>query len=256
MHRIHTVAGRIMIRGLDRWLDRHEEIPADPFRAGHLATAADALVCGNAAGEVVAPCESIFSLLVFLVQRRDVLFHGSQCADIKTLELRRPGPQHRFRRPGVYATSSVTTAFHMALTDRRWRQSVPDLCRFATYRSGYRPGRIYTYFSLRHDAEPSRVLGPGCVYIVPREPFLRVLGRSRLARLTGQGITRTDAVNYVAHAAVNPLARLMVTPEDLPRLSYHLAGEPFLTTLVRYRRRARSLSWNRLEAGGVGREIV
>ena len=158
-----------------------------------------------------------------MVERTDVLFHGSNRGDLETLEpVRLSRDSTAFgNQQAVYATSDPVWAIYFAIL-RRGKLST----RNGSLGSAGGPvfPRRYFFSLRRYDGEEK--FCPGFLYVVPRTTFAcqpPLLGR-------------IDTAQWVSDEAVPVLERYEVTPDDFPfadEVVTHRDREPLLVTLLR-----------------------
>lgn len=166
----------------------------------------------------------------YLVAHHPVLLHGTPRAGVARLE---PADQTLFdgsRATAVFATDDGIWPIFFATIDRA-RYAGPYSLRNAALVVGRAAReRRYYLFSMNRELRNADVRCPGEVLVLPREPF----------RPASSGAVRFP--EWVSDAAVTPLGRLEVGPEDFPfhgQISAHRLGEWFPLTWLLYRWRTR-----------------
>ena len=138
-----------------------------------------------------------------LVERGDVLFHGSQSGDLERLEpIRLSTDATKFgNQQAVYATSDPVWATYFAIL-RRGKYSTRNAS------LGIVGGNLFPrwyYFSITRP-DGGENFAPGSLYVLPRKTFVR---QKPLLRFI-------DTAQWVSHTAVPILERIDVTPADFP----------------------------------------
>ena len=140
-----------------------------------------------------------------LVERGDVLFHGSQRGDLGSLEpIRLSTDTTKFgNQHAVYATSDPVWAIFFAILRRG---------KFSTRNAslGFSGGDLFPrwyYFSITRP-DGGENFAPGSLYVLPRETF--VCQKPLLGFI--------DTAQWVSHTRVLMLERIDVTPADFPLL--------------------------------------
>ena len=147
--------------------------------------------------------------LSYLVERKDVLLHGSNESNIKFLVPIRVSTSDVWweQMEAVYAFSDGILPIIYAILDRNeYKGCLKDDCFWAPDEKGV--ATKYYYFSLNIQALVKRVWRDGTVYIVDRKPFERL---------------KDDDGNYleewVSREAAQVLAKVRVSPSDFPFLT-------------------------------------
>jgi hypothetical protein len=204
-------------------------VVADPSTEARLSAAAKELLASSEPPADVA----LTTLLRWMAERHDVLFHGSGRGDLATLE---PIRLSRDATPfgdqqAVFAASDPIWAIYFATLQRgrgfRSTRNGSIGLRDAVYPRWY-------FFSHNEGAATNGRFGDGWLYVLPREGF-----RPEPPRL---GVL--DSGQWASANAVTPLARVRVGAADFPfahRVFPHRLDERIGTTILRaVRRRAAS----------------
>lgn len=152
-----------------------------------------------------------WQFLCWLADTHELLLHGSGSPDITEFEPRQSNDISEFGdRTAVYAASDGLWAMYFALVDRKPGSSLVNGCLHVLNADASRAGEYY-YFSVDRKTLGPKVWRPGYVYVLPRigfesEPEEQAFG------------LRLGATQWASPAAVSPLARVEVTPEDFPLL--------------------------------------
>lgn len=193
-----------------------------PEAAAAFAVEADALL----AGETAAIPEPRLDFLRWLAERRPVVFHGSQRADLRELSTERQTHDATAwgNQRAVYASTDPVWAIYFACLrrDRGWTGTRNGSLGEA---GGPLYPRSYFFLHNRGSASPER-LGPGSLYVLSPSSFVAD------EPLAGA----IDTAHLVSHDPVRPLGRVDVTPDDFPfrdRIRYYKDGEPGWLSLLR-----------------------
>lgn len=152
-----------------------------------------------------------WQFLCHLADHYGIAMHGSGNPDIAMFEPRQSNDLNEFgNQKAVYAASDALWAMFFAIVDRDRVGSITNACVRLTDETGVFQGPYYV-FSVSQSALPSQPWRTGTVYLLPR------------SRFTGQ--PPMEFGSYQAHIAqlasfepVQPLAKLIITPEDFPFL--------------------------------------
>ena len=186
--------------------------------------------------------------LAWLPGRDELLFHGSPDGSIARLEPRRESWElqdegGRGNLAEVYATDDALWALWFAVLDR---DAIRGSLRSASENFTGPDGRItrFRFFSLDHRVLPHRPFADGWLYLLPRDTF------RPLPILPGG----PDSNEWGSPDAVAPLARLRVSPADVPyldRVGTHDDGE-----LMVFEEAADVLRAAHLDAAATGTGVV
>ncbi len=153
-----------------------------------------------------------WQFLCSIVERHDIVLHGSGDATIAEFEPRPAHDLHAFgNQLAVYAASDGIWPMFFAIVDRtRFAMSVNNACVRLIEPSGKIAGPYYV-FSISQSALVLQPWRTGTVYLLPRQtfvaqpPFTSQFGEVQVAQLTSL-------------VPVQPIAKLTVTPSDFPFL--------------------------------------
>lgn len=161
-----------------------------------------------------------WQFLCYLTDTRDVLLHGSGCADIAEFEPRQSHDVNAFgNQRAVYAASDGIWPLFFAVMDREQRvTSLLNAC-IRIVGADRQPSGPYYFFSINSDALPTQPWRSGTIYILPRASFVPQPHRQY------RGLT-IDTSQWASLVAVRPLARLTVSPEDFPFLAHIHPHDP------------------------------
>ncbi len=161
--------------------------------------------------DIAPPCEQLWAdatggvldyridvpkwqFLHYLVERKDVVLHGSRTADLTVLEPRSRswGGSRTAGQPGLFAADHALMAMYFGIVDRP---------RTRYLRNGIDYKKRTFQLAVEFASLADRPFTDAVVYILPRETF------ARLGELTSV-------------VQVKPLASLAVRPDDFPLLEY------------------------------------
>jgi hypothetical protein len=170
--------------------------------------------------------------LHYLVEHRSVLLHGSNKPDIEVLEPALQTDYSGRQIRAVFASGDGIWPLFFAVVDHAtYRGSLRNGCWVITDHKG-RSERFY-FFSLNQAMLKQGPWTDGTIYILPREGFAQ----------TSRGIVRFD--EWASETAVRPVAKLPVSPEDLPLLAQvtgHEETESMLVSWLLFKRRQKKAS--------------
>jgi hypothetical protein len=152
-----------------------------------------------------------WQFLCHLADHHDIALHGSGDPNIALFEPRQANDLSEFgNQKAIYAASDGIWAMFFAIVDRDRVKSVTNACVRLADEDGMLHGPYYV-FSVSQSALPNRPWRTGTVYLLPRKTF------------TAQpplpfGSNQAHIAQLASLEPVQPLAKLMVTPEDFPFL--------------------------------------
>ncbi len=173
----------------------------------------------------VAHPSAKFEFMRYLSESQQVLWHGSNCADLRELT---PRDQYDFNdNPvrAVFATGDAIWSMFFAIVQRA---SLQGSMRNACLVVRGKPDRRYYFFSLNSDWLTKNPWTTGTAYALPRDTF----------RPTDASAVRFD--EYVSESAVKPHFKLTVTPADFPFLAQvagHDEHESIYESWLHYKKR-------------------
>jgi hypothetical protein len=210
---------------------RREPLPVlDPAKRSAFESAAAAVLAGDGATLAWEWPYPKHEFTRYLVAHHPVLLHGTPRTGVERLEPAEQTLANGRRATAVFATDDGIWPIFFATIDRAGYPGPYSLRNAAMVVGRGVKERRYYLFSMDHELHRARVLSTGEVLVLPRATF----------RETGLGTVRFP--EWVSDAAVEPLGRLEVGPEDFPfqgQISAHRPGEWFPLTWLLYRWRTR-----------------
>jgi hypothetical protein len=157
-----------------------------------------------------------YLFLDYLAEKRGLILHGSQLCDLATLEpIRNSRDASEFGdQPAIYATQDPLWALFFAVLDRsRLQGSINN----GAIRLRADDGTLIRRYYFCIDAESLRQhpWQPGAIYLLPGEDFLPDPTQDGVQ----VGAYTLQATHWLCRTPVQPLARLLVQPEDFPYLN-------------------------------------
>jgi hypothetical protein len=152
-----------------------------------------------------------WQFLCHIADHHNIALHGSGNPDIVLFEPRQSKDLNEFgNQKAIYAASDGLWAMFFAIVDRERVASITNACIHLTDQAGTLHGPYYV-FSVSQSALHDQPWRTGTVYLLPRSTFITQ--------------SPMDFGSYQAHiaqlasfVAVQPLAKITVTPEDFPFL--------------------------------------
>ena len=152
-----------------------------------------------------------WQFLCYLADHHNIAMHGSGNPDIGLFEPRQSNDLNEFgNQKAVYAASDGLWAMFFAIVDRGRVMSVTNACVRLADETGTIHGPYYV-FSVSQSALSSQPWRTGTVYLLPRSTFTV---QSPIAF----GSNQVRIAQLASFVAVEPLAKLTVTPADFPFL--------------------------------------
>ena len=152
-----------------------------------------------------------WQFLCYLTDHHNIAMHGSGNPDIGLFEPRQSNDLNEFgNQKAVYAASDGLWAMFFAIVDRGRVMSVTNACVRLADETGTIHGPYYV-FSVSQSALSSQPWRTGTVYLLPRSTFTV---QSPIAF----GSNQVRIAQLASFVAVEPLAKLTVTPADFPFL--------------------------------------
>ena len=152
-----------------------------------------------------------WQFLCYLADHHNIAMHGSGNPDIGLFEPRQSNDLNEFgSQKAVYAASDGLWAMFFAIVDRGRVMSVTNACVRLADETGTIHGPYYV-FSVSQSALSSQPWRTGTVYLLPRSTFTV---QSPIAF----GSNQVHIAQLSSFVAVEPLAKLTVTPADFPFL--------------------------------------
>jgi len=154
---------------------------------------------------------SKWQFLCYLADHHDIALHGSGNPSIALFEPRQSNDLGEFgNQKAVYAASDGIWAMFFAIVDRERVTSVTNACVRLEDETGTYHGPYYV-FSVSQSALPSQPWRTGAVYLLPRRTFI-------VQPPIPFGPNEVHIAQLASFEPVQPLAKLMVTPDDFPFL--------------------------------------
>ena len=152
-----------------------------------------------------------WQFLCHIADDHDIALHGSGDANIALFEPRQSNDLNDFgNQKAVYAAADGLWAMFFAIVDRGRVTSINNACIRLADKAGELHGPYYV-FSVNQSAIVSRPWRTGWVYLLPRRSF------EAQAPLSF-GDYEVIVAQLASFAPIEPLAKLMITPEDFPFL--------------------------------------
>jgi len=152
-----------------------------------------------------------WQFLCYLADHHNIAMHGSGNPDIGLFEPRQSNDLNEFgNQKAVYAASDGLWAMFFAIVDRGRVMSVTNACVRLADETGTIHGPYYV-FSVSQSALSSQPWRTGTVYLLPRSTFTV---QSPIAF----GSNQVHIAQLASFVAVEPLAKLTITPADFPFL--------------------------------------
>ncbi len=152
-----------------------------------------------------------WQFLCHIADHHDIALHGSGDPQISLFEPRQAIDLNEFgNQKAVYAASDGLWAMFFAVVDRDRVQSITNACVRLADETGTLHGPYYV-FSVSQSALPGQPWRTGTVYLLPRSTFST---QPALAFRSYQ----VHIAQLASLEAVQPLAKLTVTPDDFPFL--------------------------------------
>ena len=153
-----------------------------------------------------------WQFLCHIADHHDIALHGSGDPNIVLFEPRQSNDLNDFgNQTAVYAAADGLWAMFFAIVDRERVMSISNACIRLADETGALHGPYYV-FSVSQSALANQPWRTGWVYLLPRRSF------------TAQppfafGSYEVQVAQLASHEPVEPLAKLMVVPEDFPLLT-------------------------------------
>ena len=152
-----------------------------------------------------------WQFLCYLADHHDIAMHGSGDPNIDLFEPRQSNDLNEFgNQKAVYAASDGLWAMFFAIVDRERVSSITNACIRLTDETGMLHGPYYV-FSVSQTALPNQPWRTGAVYLLPRATFM-------VQPPLAFGSNEVHLAQLASFVAVQPLAKLTVTPVDFPFL--------------------------------------
>ena len=152
-----------------------------------------------------------WQFLCYLADHHNIAMHGSGSPDIALFEPRQSNDLNEFgNQKAVYAASDGLWAMFFAIVDRGRVTSITNACVRLADETGAIHGPYYV-FSVSQSALSSQPWRTGTVYLLPRSTFT-------VQTPIAFGSYQVHIAQLASFVAVEPLAKLTVTPADFPFL--------------------------------------
>ena len=152
-----------------------------------------------------------WQFLCYLADHHNLAMHGSGNPEITLFEPRQSNDLNEFgNQKAVYAASDGLWAMFFAIVDRDRVMSVTNACVRLADETGTIHGPYYV-FSVSQSALSSQPWRTGTVYLLPRSTFT-------VQAPIAFGSNQVHIAQLASFVAVEPLAKLTVTPADFPFL--------------------------------------
>jgi hypothetical protein len=153
-----------------------------------------------------------WQFLCHIADHHDIALHGSGNPNISLFEPRQSNDLNEFgNQKAVYAASDGLWAMFFAIVDRERVPSITNACIRLEEESGVMHDPLYV-FSVSQSALPRQPWRTGTVYLLPRTTF-------STQPPMAFGSYRVHFAQLASLAPVEPVAKLMVTPQDFPFLT-------------------------------------
>ena len=152
-----------------------------------------------------------WQFLCYLADHHNIAMHGSGNPDVALFEPRQSNDLNEFgNQKAVYATSDGLWAMFFAIVDRGRVKSITNACVRLADEMGTIHGPFYV-FSVSQSALSSQPWRTGMVYLLPQSTFT-------VQAPIAFGSSQVQIAQLASFVAVEPLAKLTVTPADFPFL--------------------------------------
>lgn len=152
-----------------------------------------------------------WQFLCHIADHRDIALHGSGEPKIELFEPRQSNDLNDFgNQKAVYAAADGLWAMFFAIVDRERVASISNACVRLADEAGAIHGPYYV-FSVSQSALADRPWRAGWVYLLPRRAF-------STQPPIPFGSSQVHVAQLASYAPVEPLAKLMIMPEDFPFL--------------------------------------
>jgi hypothetical protein len=153
-----------------------------------------------------------WQFLCYVADHHDIALHGSGDPNIALFEPRQSNDLSDFgNQKAVYAASDGLWAMFFAIVDRSRVESITNVCIRLVDETGTLHGPYYV-FSVSRSALPGQPWRTGTVYLLPRKTFT-------VQPPLAFGSNEIQIAQLRSFEAVQPLAKLTVTPADFPFLT-------------------------------------
>ena len=148
-----------------------------------------------------------------LCETRDLVLHGSQNIEIGQVEPRQANDKRAFsNQRAIYATTDGIWVLYFAILDRK---KYPELTLFnSCLQARISPDQFSEplyFFSITRSVLIQKPWCTGAIYILPRGSFMQESSQQ------AQG-TEIVFPHWISSQPVQPIAKLLVTPDDFPFL--------------------------------------
>lgn len=164
-----------------------------------------------------------YRFIDYIVQRRNLVVHGSNHMDIREFETRRQTLFNGDYADAVFASRDGRWSIFYAILDR---SKVVYHFRNGCFKAS--DSKRYYFFSLTQATHDNGPWTDGVIYFLPAEPFVR----------STRGRTYFD--EWTCSRPVGPVYKLSVGPADFgmfDRVAVHKPNESIVTTWLKYKLR-------------------
>ena len=153
--------------------------------------------------------------LNYLVEKHDIVFHGSGNRDIAMLEPRKADDSSAFgNQEAVYAAADGIWAMFFAVVDRdKYEMSVNNACIQIV-----EDGKTFYLFSISQDVLQEQPWRRGVVYLLPSQTFVE-------QPEVQFGDMSIRVKQHASLVPVKPIAKIEIAPEDFPFLAQILGHD-------------------------------
>lgn len=200
----------------DYWLPRPSANTDEGAEAAFDALLETTLGAGRCPAIEFALPWAKWQFLCHIADHRAIALHGSGESNIDLFEPRQSDDLNEFgNQKAVYAAADGLWAMFFAIVDRERVGSITNACIRLADETGALHGPYYV-FSVSQSALAGRPWRTGWVYLLPRRAFAT-------QPPIPFGSYQVHVAQLASYAPVEPLAKLMITPEDFPFLK-HIRG--------------------------------
>lgn len=157
-----------------------------------------------------------YLFLDYLAEKRGIMLHGSLRRDLATLEpIRNSRDASQFGdQPAIYATQDPLWALFFAVLDRSQLEGSINNGAIRLRGDDGSLVRRY-YFTINAESLRRNPWKPGAIYLMPADKFVPDPTQDGVR----VGIYTLLATHWLCWTAVQPMARLLVEPQDFPFLN-------------------------------------
>ena len=155
-----------------------------------------------------------WQFLSYLCETKNLVLHGSQNLEIARVEPRQAMDKKAFSNQlAIYATTDGIWVLYFAILDRKkyLEMTLFNSCFQVRIAPDQFSEPLY-FFSITQSALIQKPWCTGAIYLLPRQPFVQ----ESLQHAQG---TEILFPHWISSHAVQPIAKLVVTPDDFPFLN-------------------------------------